>query len=145
MKITLTPETPEEKRMLNVADLEHEGVGTVMIFGTETDADGKEREFHFWHGSHRYLYSNLVWFTEIINEERKVRDEQLRQAESIGLPKMFKYGDQRSAPAQAQAVQEAPKLEVVNANQAAEIVETAEEATENTDVEEAADSVEEEK
>jgi len=71
MLIKLIAENEAEEARLNGEEREIQGVNEYLFFGNREDEEGNQSEFHEWHGNHKYLMSNLQWFYEIVNDERK--------------------------------------------------------------------------
>ena len=106
MLIKLIPETDEEKeRFKNEPEVVYEGVKDYFMVGVKTDADGDVEDFHDWRGQHRFLLSNLHYFYEIINDERREQN-----SKNVMRQRMAQANTQPSAPPSASAP---PKLQVV--------------------------------
>ena len=67
MKITITPETNEEREAFGI--IEHTSVKEYFLFGNETDAEGSIVDFHDWKGSYRYLMGSLYFFLQSMESE----------------------------------------------------------------------------
>lgn len=82
MIIKFIPETQVEKEGIfrGEESITHSGVKDYFVMGSKLDEDGSLIDFHEWNGAYRYLVSNLGYFYEVINDERKASEE--RKAKS---------------------------------------------------------------
>lgn len=69
MIIKLIPETEAEKA--RSSEVKIENVREFFIMGNNVNEEGNYNEFHEWTGSYRYLYGTLLYYSEVINDERK--------------------------------------------------------------------------
>ena len=72
MIIQLIAENEQEENRLGGEQKEISGVNEYLFFGNRADEDEHHSEFHEWHGNHKYLMTNLQWFYEVVNDERKI-------------------------------------------------------------------------
>jgi hypothetical protein len=74
MIIKLIPETDAEKdrfqEQFGSDKIVHKNVKEYFIFGNKKGNDGL-LDWHEWTGSYKYLISNLKYFCEVINDERR--------------------------------------------------------------------------
>ena len=88
MLIKLIAETDAEKKRMkeqfNSDKVVHKNVREYLIFGIKK-TDGGLNDFHEWAGSYRYLMSNLAYFTEIVNDERKNQEAQPMTRKPLNL------------------------------------------------------------
>ncbi len=86
MIVKFIPETKDEKKDFEsrgIDDVTHYGVKEYMVFGNKMDDDGEIEDFHEWHGAYRFLISNLAYFYEVINDNRRSQnDNKLRVAQN---------------------------------------------------------------
>jgi len=74
MKITITPETAEEKKKFldkGLDEIIYTNVLEYFFFGNRVDSDDSVMDIHEWHGGYRYLLGSLQYFYEIVNDMRK--------------------------------------------------------------------------
>ena len=74
MKITITPETPAEKKAFKT--VEHTDVKEYLLFGNEQDEEGAIIDFHDWKGSYRYLIGSLYYFMQTMKTELSEKNTQ---------------------------------------------------------------------
>jgi len=73
MKIKIIPETPEE--IENCEKAEYTNVEDYCIFGKKINLETQEKEdFHNWRGNIRFLMSNLQYYYELLNDERREKE-----------------------------------------------------------------------
>jgi len=87
MIIKLIPETDEERTRFvenfQSQELVHSGVKEFFIFGNKLLADSQLTDFHEWSGNPRYLIGNLSYFYEVVNDERRSKEQKLPTPLSI--------------------------------------------------------------
>jgi hypothetical protein len=71
MIIRLIAENDAEKKRFNGAQfIEHKGVKEYFMAGNKLDAEDSLVDFHEWTGSYRYLLGTIMYFYELINDDR---------------------------------------------------------------------------
>jgi len=93
MIIKVIPENDKDREITGEAEFHN--VNSFFIIGVHRDSDGDLKDFHSWHGNHRYLCSNLGYFLEILHDERRLNDEKERTADLIASdrgPRMIRHG-----------------------------------------------------
>jgi len=97
MIIKIIPETAEEKR--TAKEIKHVGVKDFFFCGNKKDKEEALVDFHDWHGSYRFLEGSLLYFSNIIREERQEKERWAKGGE-IGLtpqgqtkPQFIKTGE----------------------------------------------------
>ena len=69
MKLIMIPETEAEKA--RKTQMEFCGVRDFLMFGVKADEDEQYIDFHEWQGNLRYLLGSLMYYYEVINDERR--------------------------------------------------------------------------
>ena len=82
MIIKIIPETAEEKK--TAKEIKHVGVKDFFFCGNKKDKEEELVDFHDWHGSYRFLEGSLLYFSNIIKEERQEKEKWAKGGE-IGL------------------------------------------------------------
>lgn len=91
MIIKFLPETDAEKARMKeqfgTDRIIHKNVKEYFVFGNKKISEGQNTDFHEWVGSHRYLMSNLNYFYELVNDER--RNNESSGSQSHNKPMKF--------------------------------------------------------
>jgi hypothetical protein len=92
MIIKFLPETDAEKARMKeqfgTDKIIHKNVREYFVFGNKQISESQRTDFHEWVGSHRYLMSNLNYFYELVNDERRNNE-----SSEIQQPKPMKFID----------------------------------------------------
>lgn len=98
MIIKLMPETDEERTRFTEnfqsSELVHSGVKEFFIFGNKLLADSQLTDFHEWSGNPRYLMGNLSYFYEVVNDERRSKEQKLPTPLSIAKAQKLQVQEQ---------------------------------------------------
>jgi len=93
MIIKIIPETDEEKNLFknnfSTSEIIHNGVKEYFVFGNK-DQNKELIDFHEWAGSPRYIMGSLRYFFEVINDERRMREERGRISATPIMPQAQK-------------------------------------------------------